>query len=65
MILVEDKPNHLCKNPNCTNGDDGGRKWYYTCDSCNHYNSWKSVACCELCYEEYISIILADRSQTE
>ena len=59
------KPNTICRNPNCTNGTDGGRKHYYACMTCLRINQWKSYCCSMECYDEYTRIILADRAKTK
>lgn len=59
------QPNTICKNRNCTKGKDGGRKHYYTCRYCVHSVSWRSVACCEECYEEYMRQVVAAREHNE
>lgn len=51
------KPNTTCKNPNCKHGKDGERKHYYTCYSCINVPSWRSVACCPECFQEYLEAI--------
>ena len=55
--MSELKPNHICKNPNCNKGVDGKRKQYYACDYCTKTQSWRSVACCFECYDEYMSAV--------
>lgn len=55
-------PNTICRNPNCTNGTDGGRKHFYACMSCLRNENWRAYCCCIDCYEEYTRIILSDRS---
>ncbi len=52
--MAQKTPNTICKNRNCTRGKDGGRKHYYTCRYCAHTVNWRSVACCEECYEAYM-----------
>lgn len=51
--LNEVKPNHICKNQNCTKGEDGARKHYYACDYCSKVQNWHSMACCVECFNEY------------
>lgn len=59
------QPNTICKNRNCTKGKDGGRKHYYTCRYCVHSASWRSVACCEECYDEYMKQVAEAREHNE
>ena len=59
------QPNTICKNLNCTKGKDGGRKHYYTCRYCVHSVSWRSVACCEECYEEYMRQVAEARAHNQ
>lgn len=59
------QPNTVCKNRNCTKGKDGGRKHYYSCKYCVHSVSWRSVACCEECYEEYLRQVKEAREHNE
>ena len=56
------QPNTICKNRNCTKGSDGGRKHYYTCRYCVHSVNWRSVACSEECYDEYMRQVALARS---
>lgn len=57
------KPNTICRNPNCTHGEDGGRKKFYACLSCLKRESWRAYCCCVECYDEYTRIILDSRSK--
>lgn len=59
------QPNTICKNQNCHNGKDGGRKHYYTCRYCVHTENWRAMACSEECYAEYIKQIQASRTSGE
>lgn len=59
------KPNTLCKNRNCTNGADGGRKHYYACRYCTHSENWRSVACSWECYLEFQAQLIEARSNNE
>jgi len=59
------EPNHICKNINCTKGEDGGRKHFYACDYCNKTYSWRSMACCIECYDEYMMQVAQARSQNK
>lgn len=61
--MAELKPNHICKNPNCTKNPDGGRKHYYACPSCDHSQNWRSVACSWECFIEYQDAVIAARSK--
>jgi len=52
------QPNTICKNRNCHNGEDGGRKHYYSCLYCARTENWRSVACswdCYLAYQEQVA----------
>lgn len=57
------KPNTICRNPNCTHGEDGGRKKFYACLACMRRESWRAYCCSIECYEEYTKIILDSRSK--
>lgn len=61
--MSEIKPNHICKNVNCTKGKDGGRKHYYACPTCDKRSSWKAVACSKECFDEYQKQVLDARSK--
>ena len=61
MAMIK-KPNTLCRNINCTNGDDGGRKYFYACLSCLRNESWRAYCCSIECYDAYIEAILKSRS---
>ena len=56
------KPNTICRNPNCTNGTDGGRKHFYACMTCLRNENWRAYCCSRECYEEYTRIILFNRN---
>lgn len=57
------KPNTICRNHNCHNGSDGGRKHFYACRSCVRNESWRAYCCCLECYEEYTRIVLDSRAK--
>lgn len=57
------KPNTICRNPNCTHGEDGGRKKFYACLACMRRESWRAYCCSIECYEEYTKLILDSRSK--
>lgn len=57
--------NHICKNPNCTKGTDGGRKKFYACKFCDKTQNWRSVACSFECYQEYMDLVIAERSKNK
>lgn len=59
------KPNTICRNPNCTHGEDGGRKKFYACLTCLRKESWRAYCCCIECYEEYTRIVLDSRSKSK
>lgn len=59
--MSEMAPNHICKNENCTKGNNGKPKQYYTCGSCDTLNSWRSVACSVECYKEYVNQVVNKR----
>lgn len=59
------QPNTICKNRNCTKGKDGGRKHYYTCRYCARTANWRSVACCEECYQEYLKQVAEARANNQ
>lgn len=58
------KPNTICRNPNCTHGEDGGRKHFYACLACLRTESWRAYCCSRECYEEYVQLVLFDRSKS-
>lgn len=59
------KPNTICRNPNCTKGEDGGRKHYYSCMTCLRKESWRSYCCSVECYENYTQMVLDKRAQAK
>lgn len=63
--MAELTANHICKNPNCTKGDNNGRKKYYACNFCDKTQNWRSVACSFECYQEYMDIVIAERSKNK
>lgn len=54
--MTDFKPNHICKNPKC-------KKLYYACDYCGRSKNWRSVACSFDCYQEYMNLVIAERSK--
>lgn len=54
--MADFKPNHICKNPKC-------RKEYYACNFCGRTLNWRSVACSFDCYQEYMDLVIAERSK--
>ena len=60
--MGDQKPNHICKNINCTNGKDGNRKEYWACNDCDRLHSYREVACSTECYKEYVQQVLDSRS---
>ena len=54
--MADFKPNHICKNPKC-------KKHYYACDYCSRTLNWRSVACSFACYQEYMDLVIAERSK--
>lgn len=58
--MVNTIPNHICRNPNCHKGEDGGPKHYYQCNSCirreGKQSFWKMYACSLECYTELLAI---------
>ena len=54
--MADFKPNHICKNPKC-------KKHYYACDYCSRTLNWRSVACSFSCYQEYMDLVIAERSK--
>ena len=59
--MAAKQPNTICKHRNCTRGKDGGRKHYYTCRYCARTANWRSVACCEECYQAYMKQVAQAR----
>lgn len=59
------QPNTLCKNRNCTKGENGGRSFYYSCKFCARTENWKSVACCIECLDEYTKQIEESRRKNK
>ena len=58
------KPNTICRNPNCTHGEDCGRKHFYACLACLRTESWRAYCCSRECYEEYVQLVLFNRSKS-
>lgn len=56
------QPNTICRNPECTNGTDGGRKHYYACMTCLRKENWRAYCCSRECYDRYTELILFSRS---
>lgn len=56
MKILKLKLNHICCNPNCHKGDNGGRKAYFACDYCDRTNTWKSICCSVECYNEFMAL---------
>ena len=56
------KPNTLCKNVNCTKGENGGRKHYYSCRFCVRDKNWRSMACSWECFMEYNDQVMKART---
>lgn len=54
--MADFKANHICKNPKC-------RKKYYACDFCGRSKNWRSVACSFDCYQEYMDLVISERSK--
>lgn len=52
--MKEREPNHICRNPKCNKGENGGKKHYYACDYCDRTNQWRAFGCCPECYKEFI-----------
>lgn len=59
------KPNTVCKNRDCTKGENGGRKHYYACRYCTHTENWRAMACSWECYMEYQAQLIEARSKNE
>ena len=49
------KPNTICRN--CG-------KAYYSCYHCLKRQNWRTVCCCEECYNEYAQKVLESRGKT-
>ena len=62
-MAIAKKPNTICRNPNCTHGEDGGRKHFYACLSCLRNQRWRAYCCCIECYDEYTKLILDSREK--
>lgn len=60
--MIENKPNHICKNIYCNKGDDGGRCHYYACDTCTKTISYRALACSPECFSAYMEQIKIARS---
>lgn len=58
---MDKTPNHICKNPRCSKGSDGGPMHYWACNNCDKRNSWRAAACSEECYGEYLDAIAVAR----
>lgn len=61
--MINQKPNHLCKNMNCKKGIDGKPMEYWACNDCSKINSYREVACCPECFKEYITQVLDARNE--
>lgn len=59
------QPNTICKNRDCTKGEDGGRKHYYACRYCAHSENWRAVACSWECYLAYSEQVIEARRKDE
>lgn len=62
---MDKTPNHICKNPKCTKGADGGPKHYWACNDCDKQNSWRKATCDEECYVEYLDVIAVERGEKQ
>lgn len=62
MVKVR-KPNTICRNPNCKNGENGEPKHFYACLSCLRGERWRSYCCCVECYNEYTQLVLDSRAK--
>lgn len=60
--MAIETPNTICKNINCKRGKDGTRKHYYVCKRCTNQQSWRAVACCPECYQEYMKQLMFART---
>lgn len=58
-------PNTICKNRNCTKGKNSGRMHFYSCRYCLNQATWRSIACSEDCYSEYMDQVAEARSKSE
>ena len=54
--MKERKPNHICRNPNCTKGENGTRKHYYACNYCDRTNTYRAYTCSLECWKEFCLI---------
>ena len=54
--MQANKPNHVCRNPGCHNGEDGGRLHYYSCNACDRRKGiyWREWCCSIECYQEWM-----------
>lgn len=59
------EPNTICRNPNCTHGEDDGRKHFYACMTCLRTEQWRAYCCSIDCYEEYTRIVLESRAKAK
>ena len=59
------QPNTVCKNRDCKNGTDGGRKHYFACLYCTHSENWRAMACSWECYLAYQDQIREARQKME
>nr|DAJ77307.1 MAG TPA: hypothetical protein [Caudoviricetes sp.] len=59
------EPNTICRNPNCTHGEDGGKKHFYACMTCLRTEQWRAYCCSIDCYEEYTRIVLESRAKAK
>lgn len=63
--MSERKPNHICKNVNCKNGVDGKPKTYWACNDCDKLHSYREVACCPECFQEYMVQVQISRNEIQ
>lgn len=60
------QPNTICKNPNCHNGEDGGRKHFVACTYCAKNSKskqlWRAYCCSPECWDEYQEQVRIARS---
>lgn len=50
-------PNTICRNKNCTKGENGERKKFYACKYCLKTENWRSFCCSRECFDEYVDAV--------
>lgn len=68
---MSEKPNHICKNPNCKkNETHDGPAHYYACNKCleeqsGHRIPWREYCCSIECFSEFIRLMEENKLNPE